>query len=464
MTRLLTRTPYSIELTGLATGGEAVGRLDGCVVFVEEGAPGDVAEVELTDVRKTWARGRIQRLLHESPLRVEPQCPIYKRCGGCQLQHIRYEEQLALKTRLVHDALRLHHLEGVPVHGCLPSPPLNYRTKMQLVAGASSSEGKRPQGFLGLYARHSHRVVRMDECLIAHPTANRILAAASRLLGELGWPVYDEASGRGLIRHVLARVSASSGQALVVLVATSDRLPRVQSFTERLHEAVPEVVGVAVNVNPARTNVVLGRATTHLWGEEHLIEEVRLPGESTAARFSIGPTAFFQVNPHGLATIAQTASRYLSITPDDTVMDAYCGVGSLSILAARSARRVLGVEVVAEAIEAARRNAALNGLEHSDFRVGKAEEVLPALVEAGERIDAVLLDPPRKGCERPVLEALCQVRVPRLVYVSCNPVTLARDLVHLIAAGYRVTDLQPVDMFPQTAHVECVTRLVYEGP
>jgi 23S rRNA (uracil1939-C5)-methyltransferase len=392
----------------------------------------------------------VARLISASPLRATPPCPIYAECGGCQLQHLAYEAQLDAKTRIVADALRsIGGLREVAVGRCLPTPQWAYRNKMQLVAARG--------GRLGLYRRHTHRVVPMDDCLIAHPLANRILATAPPILRDLGWSAWDERTGRGLLRHLLARVAATlpgegPPSALVVPIVSADG-PTVVRDAERLAKAlaerVPEVAGLLLNVNPDRTNVVLGRRTIPVWGADHLIETVR------GVKFRVGATSFFQVNTEGLALLSERVEEFLAPTPEHVVLDAYCGVGAFALLLAARCREVIGIEEVAEAIDNARHNALLNGLSNTSFRCGTVE----SLVGEIPRLDAAVLDPPRKGCAPAVLEALVAREVARIAYVSCNPATLARDLAVLTARGYRVESVQPVDMFPQTSHVECLARV-----
>lgn len=434
----------TLPLTGLAGGGEAVGRAEGLVVFVEGGAPGDEAEVEIVEVRKTFARGRLRGLRARSPLRVAPPCAIYAECGGCQLQHLTYEAQREAKSGVVADALRaIAGLGDCPVAACLPTSPWAYRNKMQLVAA--------PDSRLGLYRRHSHDVVAMDSCHIAHPLANRILAAVTELLPQTGWASWDERTGRGLLRHVLARVAGPPGheEALVVLVVSSQRVERLEAFREGLVARVPQVVGLALNINPQRTNVILGRTTLHVWGRDHLVETLG------GVQFAIGPTSFFQVNTEGLSLLCALVSDMLDPSPALTVVDAYCGVGALSLPLARRVGQVVGIEEVGEAVENATRNGKLNGITNASFLRGTVEALLPTLPQPG----AIILDPPRKGCAASVIDAIVAQKVPVVVYVSCNPATLARDVARFVEHGYTLRRVQPVDMFPQTAHVECVVRL-----
>jgi 23S rRNA (uracil1939-C5)-methyltransferase len=500
---------HQLALTDIATGGQAIGRLAGLVVFVDDGAPGDETEVEITEVKKSYARARIAKLLRPSPDRVTPPCPIYHECGGCHLQHMSYSAQLRAKKRMVEDALFQAKLTGIEVEECLRSPDVGYRNKMQLVAGFKpllhgektaegaaggaskpATWGKQVRGstgagegttrgglksklhaaiedetaiesdrglpFLGLYARNSHRVVRMDQCLISHPISNKILKAANTALRQMNWSIYDENEHRGFLRHVLTRVSTHRNEALVVLVATTDAVPNAHQFTSLMRAAVPEIAGVLVNVNTDRTNVVLGPRTRLLWGKDHIIEQVR------GLQFKIGATSFFQVNSSGLVSVADTVSDMLGTQRHNTVVDAYCGVGALSLMLAGQARKVIGIEEVSEAIENARQNAELNDIKNADFMAGTVEKVLPQLYQRGERAAAAILDPPRKGCDEKVLETLAKMRVERIVYVSCNPATQARDLALLGTLGYRCKKIQPIDMFPHTTHVEAVASIVRE--
>jgi len=432
-------------------GGDAIGRLEDVVVFVERGASGDVVDASITEVRANFARARIESVVSGGEERIEAPCPIYADCGGCQLQHLKYEAQLAHKTRMVEDALRLGKLQGVPVHACIGTPEWGYRNKMQLVASGRE---------LGLYARHSHRVVPMEKCLIAHPLANEIRDAAAAGIAQAGWSTWDEAAGTGLVRHVLARVSEARREALVALIVSRDELPGLDAFVAGLVSRCPFVAGVFVNVNPSRTNVILGRKTRRAWGRDHMVEEVLVPGTEERMSFHVGPTTFFQVNLHGLEAVASVAAESLRAKPSDTLLDAYCGVGVMALLLASKVRRVVGIEEVSDAVEAARANARLNNVRNAEFTCGKVERELPKLASWHRHHDLALLDPPRKGCEPAVLERLAKTRVRRIVYVSCNPATLARDLGILSGLGYACEEIQPVDMFPQTTHVECVASIV----
>ncbi len=451
-----------LKVDDIAAGGEAVGRLDNFVYFVSQGAPGDELEVEITDLRKTFARARINKIITPSRRRITPPCPVYNQCGGCQFQHIDYDAQLYYKTKIVKDSLQ--HLTGlgdsVKVHPCKRlEEPWHYRNKVQAVVAAKPylNSKERISHVVGLYAQGTHRVVKIDECLIQDELNNRILQASREAMERLQWPVYDERNGEGLIRYLVTRASLSHREALLVLVAAQPRLPQVQEFLNHVKRRVPQLKGVLLNLNPHQTNVVLGNRTQVLWGKDHLIEEV------AGIKYQISPTSFFQVNTRGLITMCDILDQYCDLRPKDSVVDLYCGVGSLSLFMARKAKRVMGVDISQAAIEDAVVNSDLNHFKNTDFIAGASEKILPQLYRQGQRFQLALLDPPRKGCDTEVLQVLARMRIPRVVYVSCNPSSLARDLEILKGLGYQVHEIQPLDMFPQTYHVECVARLSLTG-
>ena len=458
-----TAPEVQLEVTGLGHGGEGVARHEGLAVFVPGAMPGDVVTARLTEVRTTYARAELVSIDRPAAERVEARCPIYEACGGCQLQHVSYPRQLELKTQQVKDALqRIGHLDPALVRDTIGAQnPWNYRNKAQFPVGLLNlgpavgwAAGAQPRIVAGLYARGTHQVIDADACLIQSDTNNRILAAAKTLIIQYGYPVYNEKNGAGLVRHVLARTGTKSGQAMTVLVTAERRLPRAQEFARDLTAAVPGLVTVVQNVNSRRTNVVLGEENITLAGPG-VIEDQLLD-----LTFSISPRSFFQVNPEQTEVLYGKALEFAGLTGDEFVIDAYCGIGTISLFLARRAGRVLGIEEVPEAIDDARENAVRNGLDNAEFRAGTVEGWAPRLVAEGLHPDVVVVDPPRAGVATTALDAFVQMGPRRIVYVSCNPATLARDLAYLAERGYRCEEVQPVDMFPHTSHVECCARIV----
>lgn len=465
-----------LDIEDIASGGEGVGKLDGFVVFVPGAAPGDRLEIELVVLKKKYARGRIVKVVTASRRRVKPPCPVYDTCGGCQLQHIDYDSQLTFKTKMVRDAVEhLGLLREVDVRPCRGmKTPWNYRNKAQMIVagrpyfqarraedeptelGGESLHAPRLHPYFGYYAQRSHRVIPIEECLIQSTGNNRLLQAARLMVERLQWKPFSEKTGDGLLRYVLAR-STQRGDSLLVLVASQAILPHLKEFISAVRRKAPELKGVMVNVNSAQTNVILGSVTRTLWGSDYLLEDI------DGLKFRISATSFFQINPWGLKEIYKCLDSVLAIRARDAILDAYCGVGSMSLYLASKARRVVGVDSSASAIQDAIINSDLNEFKNTYFTAGAAEKTLPRLYQQGERFTAAILDPPRKGCDLDVLNTVARMRIPKLVYVSCNPATLARDLGILKELGYQTDSIQPIDMFPHTYHVESVAALTRVG-
>lgn len=421
-------------------------------------------------VKKQYGYAKLEELMLSSPSRIEPPCDIYKECGGCQLQHFDYPAQLEWKRQHVVDNLmRIGKLsvagEGRAVDGESASTgivvrktvgmdePWRYRNKAAVPVGASSADGGLLAGF---YARGSHRIIDMDDCLIQHEHNDEVIRVVKRIGRELGAAPYNEETGRGVLRHVMARTGVVTGEIMVVLVTNGRKLPLVESWIERIRRELPAVKSIIQNVNERDTNVIFGDDTFVLWGSEVIYDEL------DGIRFAISARSFYQVNPAQTVALYRKAVEYAGLTGTETVIDAYCGIGTISLFLARQAGRVYGVEIVPEAIEDAARNAALNGITNASFEAGPAEVVIPRWRKEGITADVIVVDPPRKGCDPALLETILSMQPERVVYVSCNPSTLARDLRVLEDGGYKTVDVVPVDMFPWTVHVECVVRLYRE--
>lgn len=413
-----------VDIHDIGTYGEGVGTSDGLRVFVDGALPGERVRVRLTLRKKNYARGVVEEWLERSPERSSPPCPYFGKCGGCQLQHLSYEGQLRFKTQRVKECLRRIGGLELDVAPCIPSPQqLGYRNKIQLPV---------KERLLGLYSQRSHDLVPIERCLIH---------------GELGENVFQQLRSylppRGL-RHVLIRSSEQSKQALLIVV--SEGSSQLGSFAHKMMGCCPELVGVVENIKRTDDNVILGQEWQTLAGRDWLEEEF------CGLRFRIHAGAFMQVNASQAEALYRHALAQLELTGQERVLDAYCGVGTMTLLAAQNATSVHGIECVAQAIDQAEYNAEINGLSNTSFQVGRVEDLLAEL----PKIDSVILNPPRKGCEASVLHALAQQEPGRIVYVSCDPATLARDAKLLCSLGYQVTCAQPFDMFPQSTHVETV--------
>jgi 23S rRNA (uracil1939-C5)-methyltransferase len=411
-------------------GGDGLARVGGQAVFVPGAAPGDRVEVEVVERHKTYARARIVDLVAAGPERQDPPCPLFGRCGGCQWQHLKYEAQLRWKREIVQDAFRRIARMDVHVARVVPSPsPWRYRHKTAVPLG------------IGFYAHGSHEVVPFDECLVQHPLLDRIV----RAVRGLGLPPYDERTHRGLLRHVVARCNLRGDQAVVALVVTD---PRVEAGS--LMAQIPEIRGVVANINTQPGNVILGARSVVLAGDDAITEEV------DGLKFRISAESFFQVNPAAAAALHRMAAE--AAGGGETALDLYAGVGSIALRLARAFERVVAVELSGAAAADARRNAQLNGIANAEFVRARVEDV------AVPRAEAVVLDPPRKGAGAEVIAAVARTRPERIVYVSCDPATLARDARMLADAGWAPRSVVPLDMFPQTAHVECVALFTGADP
>jgi len=443
-----------LTLTGQTHTGDGVGKYDGFTVFVPLTVAGERVEAKVTKVKKTYAHARMEALLEASPARVDAPCPVFERCGGCQIQHIAYPAQLEAKRRQVADAFaRIGGLEEVKVLPVLGmDQPWNYRNKAQV-----PFSGRRGRVKAGFFAAGSHEVVEFEHCMIQQPENDRAIQRVRELVKELGIPPYNEQKHRGIVRHTVVRTGVNTGEVMVVLVTNGLELPHRKRLVRELRERIPGLASVVQNIQTKRTNVVLGPENRLLWGEPVIHDTIG------HVRFVISPHSFFQINPEQTEVLYEQVRRYAALSGRETVIDAYCGIGTIGLYLAQDAARILGVESIPQAVEDARRNAELNGIDHATFTAGPAEEVMPRWAEEGLHPNVIVVDPPRKGCAPEFLDAAVRTDPDRLVYVSCNPATLARDAAYLKEQGYVNRQVQPVDMFPHTSHVECVTVFRKQG-
>lgn len=446
---------YEITIEDLGNNGEGIGRIEGYTVFVEGALPGERVRVLMVKTKKHYGYGKLREILEPSPDRITPVCPVAEKCGGCQLQHLSYEAQLAFKTKKVKDHLeRIGGLTGIEV---LPAigmeDPWRYRNKAQFPVGGEKGA---PQ--IGFYAKRSHRIIDTPACYLQNEVNDTIVQIVRDFLTENKIPLYDEETHSGLVRHILTRVGRQSGQIMVCIVINGKSLPQSQKLVERL-TAVPGMTSIVLNENKKATNVILGDKIHVLWGKGFITDTIG------SVEFEISPLSFYQVNPIQTRVLYQTALDFADLDGTETVLDLYCGIGTISLFFAQKAKRVFGVEIVPQAIEDAKRNAARNHMDNAFFQAGAAEEVIPRLYETeGLQADVVVVDPPRKGCDQRLLETILEIAPKKLVYVSCDSATLARDLAYLCPRGYRVEKVQVVDQFPWTVHVETVVSLVRKTP
>lgn len=474
-----------VRIIDIGMRGEGIGKLeDGYTVFIKDAVIGDYVRASIMKANKSYAYAHLEQILQASPHRVEPLCPVARQCGGCQLQALSYDQELVYKQNKVRaDLIRIggfseEEIDAVmePIVGMQDNPkgPWRYRNKAQVPVGKNSA-GRIVAGF---YAGRTHSIIPMTDCKLGEEINSGIINRVLTYMEIHKVPPYDENTGKGLIRHILIRSGKYSGQIMVCLVVNGDSLPYESDLVEHLR-SVPGMASIVLNVNKERTNVILGRQLRTLWGQNEIEDTLQIcnveeqHGRSAVftptdevVTFRISPLSFYQVNPEQTQKLYSLALSYAGLTGTETVWDLYCGVGTISLFMAGHAGKVCGVEIIPEAIENAKQNAARNGIENAEFFVGKAEEVLPAYVQARKAaeedpdIDVICVDPPRKGCDSKCLETILEIMPERVVYVSCDPATLARDLRILADGGYELRKVRPVDQFGHTVHVECVVLML----
>lgn len=481
-----------LEITDIQTEGMGVGRIDGYALFVKDAVVGDVIDARIVKVKKNYGYGRIEHIISPSPMRVEPRCPIARQCGGCQLQAMSYGAQLEFKQNKVRNNLiRIGGFDAGLVDSIMEpivgmDDPWRYRNKAQYPIG-TDKDGNPVAGF---YAGRTHNIISNTDCLLGVEENNEILKVILSHMKKYNIPAYDETTGRGVVRHVLIRKGFNTGQRMVCLVVNEkgrdiEYIYKQKDLIDELSQ-IHGVTSISVNINNKRTNVILGDKVINLWGEDVIHEVI------AGIDFSISPLSFFQVNPVQMEKLYSAALEYASLTGKEAVWDLYCGIGSISLFMAKKARIVYGVEVIPQAIDDAVDNAKRNGIENAKFFVGKAEEVLPGFYAEnhagnkegtdapGQEItdndpaderdrqgvpdmkhpDVIVVDPPRRGCDEACLDTMIKMQPERIVYVSCDSATLARDLKILTNGGYELKRVRPHDMFPQSIHIEVCCLLM----
>lgn len=447
-----------IELTieDLGVDGEGIGKVDGMAIFVKDAVPGDRVQAKVMKMKKSYGYARLMQVLDPSPERTESRCAFARQCGGCQLQAMTYEAQLDFKAKKV-----WNHLIRIGGITDLAKPeiigmddPWRYRNKAQFPFG-TDKEGNPVTGF---YAARSHNIIPCTECWLGVEENKVILEKILDHLKTYHISTYDEVSGKGLLRHVLIRKGFTTGEVMVCLILNGRTMPKLTELVDSLRE-VPGMTSITINVNTKNTNVIMGTEMISVWGQDYITDYIG------NIKYQISPLSFYQVNPVQTKKLYETALEYADLKGNETVWDLYCGIGTISLFLAQKAGKVYGVEIVPQAIDDARQNAKLNGIKNAEFFVGKAEEVLPEKYEKeGIYADVIVVDPPRKGCDTAALETMVKMKPERIVYVSCDSATLARDVKWLGERGYEVKKVKACDMFPGTVHVETVCLLVLRNP
>ena len=446
----------TLKIEDCGIDGEGIGKADGFTVFVKDAVIGDTVRAKIMKAKKNYGYGRLEEIITPSPDRVEPKCQFARQCGGCQLQALSYEKQLEFKTSKVRGHLeRIGGFTDIPMEKILGmDQPFHYRNKAQFPVG-KSKDGRIITGF---YAGRTHSIIENRDCALGVTRNKEVLDRVIAHMEKFHIQPYDENTGKGLVRHVLIRYGFFTDEMMVCLIINGEKLPGEEALVKSLRQ-IPEAVSVMVNVNKKRNNVILGEKVRLLWGQPYITDKI---GEIS---YQISPLSFFQVNPYQTGRLYGKALEYAQLSGNETVWDLYCGIGTISLFLAQKAKMVRGVEIIPAAIENAKENARLNGFDNTEFFVGKAEEVLPEqFARTGERADVIVVDPPRKGCDETLLSTIIKMQPDRVVYVSCDSATLARDLKYLCERGYELKKVCPVDMFPNTVSVETVVLLSHKKP
>ena len=440
-----------VTIKRLGINGEGVGYYRRKAVFIDGALTDEVVKAEVMENQPKFIKAQLLEVEKRSPSRIEPPCPVFGICGGCQIQHISYEGQLQAKTDIVREAFSRYagrdDLKFKPILGM--EHPWDYRNKAQLQVKRRNGEV-----IAGLYQAESHDIVDISGCPIQHPKVNEAVERVKAVLDELNIPFYKENGSKDGVRTIVVRHGFQSGGLQVTLVTGGSRLPRQEDLVRLLRLSMPEITGIAMNINPKKTSLIFGDRTITLWGAETLEESL------SDLQFSLSPRAFFQLNPQQTVKLYESVRAAAALTGKETVIDAYCGTGTIGLWLAPYAKEVRGIETIPDAVEDAKQNALRNGRENASFYVGEAEELLPRWVKGGLQPDIIVADPPRTGLDRRFLDTVLRTKPKRFVYVSCNPSTLAKDCKVLLDGGYEIEWVQPVDMFPQTSHVESVALLV----
>ena len=461
-----------ITIEDMSHEGAGIGHADGMTVFVKDAVKGDEADVIITKVKKNYCFATVKEVIEPSSDRITPACPVYRQCGGCQIMQLSYKSQLELKTNMVKNNLvRLGGFDAKfiddimePIIG-MEGSDMRYRNKAQIPVG-EDREGKLVAGF---YGARSHRIVPVEDCRICSSLSFAIARQVLEFMEEFHIPAYDETEGKGLIRHVLVREGKATGQTMVCIVINGCELPKKEEIIRRLTSFDESITSIVLNFNTRRDNVILGYETKAIFGPDYIQDSITLENGSTIS-FDISANSFYQVNHDQMERLYSKALEYAGLTGEETVWDLYCGIGTITLAMASAAKKVYGVEVVPQAIENAKNNAKLNGFENVEFFCGEAEVILPEMYNkavlgtAGSsqgqtRPDVIVVDPPRKGCDTHCLDTMLAMKPKRIVYVSCDSATLARDLKYLTEGGYQLKAITPVDQFANTMHIENVCLL-----
>lgn len=439
---------YEVNIIDNGYQGEGIAKIDGITIFIDNAIKGEKVKIKILKVLTNYAYGKIIKILKKSQARCEIDCKTFVKCGGCNLRHIKYEETLTLKKSIVENNMKKAGIENAVINDCIGMEnPYNYRNKLQYPCGILDEKP-----VIGVFAERSHRIIETKSCFIQNKLTQEIAYDVFEFMKENSIPVYDEKTRTGEIRHIYLRIAVKTNEVMLVLITNKRKITKEEELVKYITSKYKEIKTIIKNINTKFTNVILGNENEILFGNGY-IEDILL-----GFKFKISPMSFYQVNPYQTEVLYSEAIKKANLTGDETIFDLYCGIGTIGICASKYVKKLYGIETIPEAIEDARENARINGLSNAKFIVGNVEEKLPSLVKDIIKPDVVFIDPPRKGCDKTALETLLNIAPIKIVYISCNPATLARDL-KILEEKYEISEITPVDMFPFTSHVESVAGL-----
>jgi 23S rRNA (uracil1939-C5)-methyltransferase len=441
---------YLVDIIDNGFQGEGIAKIDGQIVFIPTTIKGEKVKIKILKVTSKCAYGKALEIIEKSESRIESDCKTYSKCGGCSLRHVNYSETLNMKKVAVQNTLRKMLGNNIDVKDTIGMEnPMYYRNKLQYPVGTNENG----EAVIGVYSERTHKIIPTQNCKIQNEISQNIANDILNFINENKIPAYNEETLEGILRHIVIRIGVTTNEIMVTLVVNAMKFPKEKELVEFLTQKYQEIKTIAKNLNNKNTNVILGDKTEIIFGDGYIYDYL---GE---CKFKISPMSFYQVNPIQTKKLYSKAVEYASLTGEETIFDLYCGIGTIGIFASNKVKKMYGIETIPEAIEDAKENAKLNNIENAEFFVGDVEKVLPDLIEKRNlRADVVFIDPPRKGCDKIALDTILKVEPKKVVYVSCNPATLARDL-KILEEKYEIKEVTPVDMFPFTSHVECVACL-----
>ncbi len=436
---------YEVEITDMGYEGEGIAKINGYTTFIKGAIKGEKVKIKILKANKDYGFAKLIELLNKSESREEPICPQFGQCGGCSLQHMNYDSQLLYKLEMVKNTLKkslgyepeISNITGMGI-------PSHYRNKAQYPVIDNK---------IGFYADRSHRLVENKECYIQNELTDKLAKDAFEIIKKHGITTYDEKSGKGTLRHIVTRIGINTGEYMLTIVTNDKNIKNKDAIISDLTKLYPDITSIIQNINKEDTNVILGDECITLYGKDYIVDRL---GDY---KFKISPLSFYQVNPTQTEVLYNIAKKYADLTGEETVFDLYSGIGTISIFISDKAKKVYGVEVVKPAVKDAIENAEMNEVRNVEFIAGETEKVVPEMYKKGTKADVVFVDPPRKGCDEKLLQTIIEIKAKKVVYVSCNPATLARDLKTLTENNYEIKNIELVDMFPQTKHVETIALL-----